>query len=205
MNNLFIMLFLISIFGLILGIFNPRLTVFWSKNKSRKKAFLGYTLAIIVFLTLSGLTMPPDITIAAEQKVNAPSAATSVQPTAAETTLAAIAESTTNASVTITPSTMATKEITPSAIDMKTGSLLAVHFIDVGQGDSILIQSPNGKNMLIDAGESSSQTLISSYLKSKGVKKLDVCICQLKNGPHSNRKTVHYSLLLSQEIVSSNL
>lgn len=33
----------------------------------------------------------------------------------------------------------------------------------------------------------------------------DYCICQLKNGPRSNSKRVHYSLVFNQEIVSSNL
>ena len=33
------------------------------------------------------------------------------------------------------------------------GSLLSVHYLDVGQGDSEFIELPNGENILIDAGE----------------------------------------------------
>ena len=52
---------------------------------------------------------------------------------------------------------------------------LQVHFIDVDQGDSTLIISPNGRTMLIDAGDNSKGSEVISYLKRKGVSKIDIC------------------------------
>ncbi|MFD3158017.1 ComEC/Rec2 family competence protein [Haloimpatiens sp. FM7330] len=52
---------------------------------------------------------------------------------------------------------------------------LKVHYIDVGQADSILVQQ-KGFNMLIDAGNNDDSDLVVSYLKKKGVKKLDYII-----------------------------
>lgn len=53
---------------------------------------------------------------------------------------------------------------------------LKVHFLDVGQGDSILVQFPNGKNMLVDAGKNDSASTITNYLKNNGVEKIDYLI-----------------------------
>lgn len=53
---------------------------------------------------------------------------------------------------------------------------LKVHFIDVGQADSILVQSPGGKNMLIDAGNNSDGEKIVSYLASQAVRSIDILI-----------------------------
>ena len=52
---------------------------------------------------------------------------------------------------------------------------LAVHFIDVGQGDSILIQLPNGKNMLIDGGDNKTENknAVKEYLTAMRVETLD--------------------------------
>ena len=44
---------------------------------------------------------------------------------------------------------------------------LLVHFIDVGQGDGILIQQ-GGQNMLIDAGENNRGEDVVTYLRSQG-------------------------------------
>lgn len=60
---------------------------------------------------------------------------------------------------------------------------LDVYFIDVGQGDSILLISPNGKTMLVDAGESTSMYAVRSVLKSLKIKKLDAVIA---SHPHSD-------------------
>lgn len=65
---------------------------------------------------------------------------------------------------------------------MPSGSGLAVHFIDVGQGDSILAES-DGHYMLIDAGENDQAGTVVSYLKAEGVTKLDYVI---GTHPHSD-------------------
>lgn len=51
-----------------------------------------------------------------------------------------------------------------------------VHFIDVGQGDSELIISPGGKTVLIDGGEREAGPKVVDFLRSKGVKKIDILI-----------------------------
>ena len=41
---------------------------------------------------------------------------------------------------------------------------LLVHFVDVGQGDSIIIEFPDNKKMIIDAGPSGSATKLLDYI-----------------------------------------
>jgi beta-lactamase superfamily II metal-dependent hydrolase len=55
-------------------------------------------------------------------------------------------------------------------------NLLKVHFIDVGQGDAILIQTPAGQNMLVDGGENACGDAMVNYLISQGVKDLNIVV-----------------------------
>lgn len=60
---------------------------------------------------------------------------------------------------------------------------MVTHFIDVGQGDCILVQV-NNKNLLIDSGTSDSYTKVISYLKSNNITKLDYIIATHPHDDH---------------------
>lgn len=64
------------------------------------------------------------------------------------------------------------------------GHEMQVHFIDVGQGDSILIESPSGKTMLIDGGVKGAGQQIVSYLKELGINKLDIVVATHPDADH---------------------
>lgn len=66
----------------------------------------------------------------------------------------------------------------PAAADAKT----SVRFIDVGQGDCTLAVS-DGRAVLIDSGETDERDRVISYIRSLGVKKLDLVIM---THPHSD-------------------
>lgn len=69
------------------------------------------------------------------------------------------------------------------AIQLDGEQTAAVHIIDVGQGDGILIQTRE-KSVLIDAGERDQGQTVCDYLKSVGVKKLDLVIATHPHADH---------------------
>ena len=54
--------------------------------------------------------------------------------------------------------------------------IIKVHFLDVGQGDSIFIELNNDKTMLIDAGEANKGDYIVNYIKDRGYSNIDYLI-----------------------------
>lgn len=62
---------------------------------------------------------------------------------------------------------------------------MQVHFLDVGQGLSVLIES-DGHYMLYDGGDRNASSFVVSYLKDVGVKKLDYVIASHYDADHLN-------------------
>lgn len=68
----------------------------------------------------------------------------------------------------------------PSSID----GVLQIHFLNVGQADSILIIAPNGQSILVDGGNNDDGPGVVNYLKSQGVKELAVVIATHPHEDH---------------------
>lgn len=61
---------------------------------------------------------------------------------------------------------------------------LSVVFLNVGNADCIFVQSPSGKTMLVDAGESGAFSVISDYLQRAGVTRIDVLVATHPHNDH---------------------
>jgi len=59
---------------------------------------------------------------------------------------------------------------------LKIDEALAVHYIDIGQGDAAYIRLPTGESMLIDAGPNDSETQLLAYLNRYDVDELDYAV-----------------------------
>src|SRR5699024_1702040 len=66
--------------------------------------------------------------------------------------------------------------ISTSAVYAEQQADMDVHFIDVGQGDSILVQTPSDKNILIDGGPPGAGEKVVAFLEKQNVDKLDLLI-----------------------------
>lgn len=89
------------------------------------------------------------------------------------------------------------KENSRQIQDTLSSDSLIVHFLDVGQGDSALVQFPNGQNMLVDAGKNDSALKIIKYLKKNGVKRVDYLV---GTHPHEDHIGSLDSIIKSFEI-----
>lgn len=89
---------------------------------------------------------------------------------------------------------------------------LFLHLIDVGQGDSILVQTPGGKNILVDAGgwsgefesgQGAGDRVVVPYLRRLGVKRIDLLIITHPHEDHAGGvKAVARTFPIDMAIIS---
>ena len=75
-------------------------------------------------------------------------------------------------------------------IDIK-NNYLKIYFVDVGQGDCTVIQTPNGKNLIIDGGDKDTydygEKVVLPYLLDRKIKQIDYLIVSHVDSDHIGR------------------
>lgn len=71
------------------------------------------------------------------------------------------------------------------SLDQPLEGLLTVTFLDVGQGNSVLVEN-EGAYMLIDGGDRDYSSYVVSYLKNQGVEELDYVVSSHYDADHLN-------------------
>lgn len=71
---------------------------------------------------------------------------------------------------------------TPPTGDDNPDGAVTVRFLDVGQGDAILIRSPEGKTMLVDGGRST--TRMAEYMTKYQIDKIDLMVATHADADH---------------------
>ncbi|RLL47075.1 MBL fold metallo-hydrolase [Oceanobacillus piezotolerans] len=64
----------------------------------------------------------------------------------------------------------------PAGIYADSNPPMRVHFIDVGHGDSVLIETPKGQSILIDGGQPDAGPKLVEYLKQTNVEEIDLMV-----------------------------
>ena len=72
----------------------------------------------------------------------------------------------------------------PLAEEAAPGGNLRIYAMDVGQGDGLLVISPQGKSVLIDAGPTEAGDEVIAALRKHGVKQLDLVVATHPHADH---------------------
>ena len=82
-----------------------------------------------------------------------------------------------------------------------TDGTVSVHYIDVGQGDSILILTPEGNAMLIDAGTAATDTYLVEYLRNLKIETLDYFVLTHPHADHIGGAAAIFDAFVIEEVM----
>lgn len=174
MNNLFFLVSLLSLLLMIVGIIKPSIVIRWGTKKTRKRVLKVYGIIFIAAFIAFSVTVPTDPDQISQENRGLESV---------EQQEKSELESEVEDEVKVSDEDEITKdkleklpiEALEKDIDKIKLSELKVHYLNVGQADSILIQNGNA-SMLIDAGNNDDADVVVNYLKQQGIKKLEYII-----------------------------
>ena len=82
-----------------------------------------------------------------------------------------------------------------------TDGTVSVHYIDVGQADAILILTPEGNAMLIDAGTAGTDTLLVEYLRNLKIETLDYFVLTHPHADHIGGAAEIFDAFVIEEVL----
>lgn len=167
--------------GIFLALFGfSLLPFFWKLISHRKKypKWIAAVVPIVLFVMASAAAPTTDAQASSAQSasVRTDSADDSAVPTAAAPTAEKPA-----APAADTPAPAAASA-TASETEETAGEM-TVHFLDVGQGLAILVQS-DGQTLVYDGGDRDTSSFVVSYLKDQGVSAIDYLISSHYDSDH---------------------
>ena len=180
LEGLLSLIFLISFIALI--VFGVKTHKAHKSNKPKKHLlkYAAISLAVVMISSvgisaLSGSGQTPEETMPTANQESTVQDQTEQLKTTKETVKETTSESS-EITETTTESTTAATTVQPVETTQEPVSgKLTVHYIDVGQGDAILVQQ--GENaMLIDAGGNSNGPQVVSYIKGQGITRLEYVV-----------------------------
>lgn len=156
-------------------LFNPIIAGILKRYNFRNRWWISLCAIVVPFAIFIG-NLPP-----ASPTTAAPDASSSaiVSSSPAVSSVAPPSSSLAPSSAVSQPVAVATVVPAPES-----GAKLKVHYIGVGQGDSELLELPNGQTMLIDAGNPENGGQIVSYIKGLGHNKIDYLVATHPHADH---------------------
>jgi len=142
---------------------------------------------LIAFISIGGMTSC-NASTSSTSSITRTTFKAAVTTSVAETTPQTTTHRETPTPVETKPLTTETAASTEDAIEtvMQTsgGGVLRVHYLDAGQADSEFIELPDGKTMLIDAGNKGDGSSVVSYIKNLGYSTIDYLVATHPHEDH---------------------